>query len=130
MDGSDNSIERYGNHIAEKLYTEEEAVRQAERCLICHIDTIYDPELCVLCGRCSDVCPEECLNFVPIEEVDIPEEQHKAAFKQYGLEGAEGPITVLLKDDTACIRCGLCALRCPTEAMTMEKFNFIENDVS
>ena len=33
-------------------------------------------------------------------------------------------------DDTACIRCGLCAIRCPTEAMTMEKFNFIEKDVS
>jgi len=121
---------RTGITEVEEVYTEEEAVRQAERCLICHIDTIYDPELCVLCGRCSDVCPEECLKFVPIEEVDIPEEQHKAAFKQYGLEGTEGPITVLLKDDTACIRCGLCALRCPTEAMTMEKFNFIENDVS
>ncbi len=27
----------------------------------------------------------------------------------------------------ACIRCGLCAARCPTEAMTMERFNFIES---
>ena len=35
-------------------------------------------------------------------------------------------MTVLLKDDTVCIRCGLCALRCPTEAMTMERFNFVE----
>jgi ferredoxin len=26
----------------------------------------------------------------------------------------------MLKDDEACIRCGLCAIRCPTDAMTME----------
>jgi NADPH-dependent glutamate synthase beta subunit-like oxidoreductase len=121
---------RTGITEVEEVYDEEEARRQAERCLICHIDTIYDPELCVLCGRCSDVCPEKCLMFVPLEEVDIPEEQQKAAFEQYGLVETKVPITVLLKDDTACIRCGLCALRCPTEAMTMEKFNFIEKDVS
>ena len=40
---------------------------------------------------------------------------------------ADGAMTVLLKDDTICIRCGLCATRCPTEAMTMERFNFIES---
>jgi NADPH-dependent glutamate synthase beta subunit-like oxidoreductase len=120
---------RTGITEVEEVYDENEARRQAERCLICHIDTIYDPELCVLCGRCSDVCPEECLKFVPLEEVDIPKEQQSAAFQQYGLEAGEGSITVLLKDDTACIRCGLCALRCPTEAMTMEKFNFIEKEV-
>jgi NADPH-dependent glutamate synthase beta subunit-like oxidoreductase len=121
---------RTGITEVEEVYSEEEALRQAERCLICHIDTIYDPERCVLCGRCSDVCPEKCLMFVPIEEVDIPEEQQKTAFERYGLKETEKPMTVLLKDDTACIRCGLCALRCPTEAMTMEKFNFIEKDVS
>jgi NAD-dependent dihydropyrimidine dehydrogenase PreA subunit len=26
----------------------------------------------------------------------------------------------MLKDDEICIRCGLCAIRCPTDAMTME----------
>lgn len=120
---------RTGITEVEEVYDEEMAREQAERCLVCHIDTIYDPEICVLCGRCSDVCPEKCLKFVPIDEVDIPAEQKKAAFMQYNLKENDGPITVLLKDDTACIRCGLCALRCPTEAMTMEKFNFIEKDI-
>ncbi|HEY0590270.1 MAG TPA: 4Fe-4S binding protein, partial [Thermoanaerobaculia bacterium] len=30
------------------------------------------------------------------------------------------------KDDTRCIRCGLCAIRCPTAAMTMERFTITE----
>jgi len=116
---------RTGIAEVENVYDAQEARRQAERCLVCHIDTIYDPELCVLCGRCSDVCPEKCLKFVPIDQVDMPEEHKKAAFERYDFADGQN-LTVLLKDDTACIRCGLCAVRCPTEAMTMERFNYIE----
>ena len=32
----------------------------------------------------------------------------------------------MVKDDERCIRCGLCAVRCPTDAMTMEKFTITE----
>jgi formate dehydrogenase beta subunit len=117
---------RTGIAEVEHAMTEERARAQAERCLVCHVDTIYDPHRCVLCNRCADVCPEKCLTFVPIEQVDMPAEQRQVAMEQYGHD-AEGPLTVLLKDDTSCIRCGLCALRCPTDAMTMERFNFIES---
>jgi ferredoxin len=55
----------------------------------------------------------------------MPEEQKAAALQQYGHDDSL-PMTVLLKDDTRCIRCGLCARRCPTEAMTMERFNIAE----
>jgi len=116
---------RTGITEVENVFTEEEAVGQAERCLACHIDTIYDPHLCVLCGRCADVCPEKCLKFVPMDQVAIPGDQLEAALTLYGHDPAK-PMTALLKDDTACIRCGLCAIRCPTEAMTMERFNFVE----
>jgi ferredoxin len=32
----------------------------------------------------------------------------------------------MIKDDDRCIRCGLCAIRCPTDAMTMERFRITE----
>ena len=116
---------RTGIAEVEHAMSEEQARRQAERCLVCHVDTIYDPHRCVLCNRCADVCPEKCLKFLPIEQVEMPEDQRRIAMERYGHD-PEGPLTVLLKDDTACIRCGLCALRCPTEAMTMERFSFTE----
>jgi len=129
--GEPNTIaseRRTGITEVEEVFAEDEAKRQAQRCLTCHIDTIYDPARCVLCGRCADVCPEQCLVFVPLDQVDLPEEQRQAALENGGHDGAE-PLTALLKDDTDCIRCGLCAQRCPTEAMTMERFDFKETAV-
>jgi ferredoxin len=35
---------------------------------------------------------------------------------------ASGAGTVLIKDETICIRCGLCAERCPAGTITMEQF--------
>lgn len=118
---------RTGITEVESVMTEEDARAQAERCLSCHVDTIYDPLRCVLCNRCADVCPEKCLTFVPIDRVDMPDDQRVAALEACQHK-PDRPLTVLLKDDTVCIRCGLCALRCPTEAMTMERFNFIETE--
>jgi len=117
---------RTGITEVEGVMTEDQARAQAERCLSCHVDTIYDPHRCVLCNRCADVCPEKCLSFIPIERVEMPAEQLEEAIASYGHD-CDRPMTVLLKDDTICIRCGLCAARCPTEAMTMERFNFIES---
>jgi NAD-dependent dihydropyrimidine dehydrogenase PreA subunit len=36
------------------------------------------------------------------------------------------PRSVFLYDEAKCIRCGLCAIRCPTSAITMERFQFEE----
>lgn len=103
---------RSGISEVEEAYTEDQARRQAERCLACHIQTVYDAEKCVLCNRCVDVCPTHCLKLVPIEEVELPAGVVPQANGQL--------MSVMLKDDEACIRCGLCAIRCPTDAMTME----------
>jgi NADPH-dependent glutamate synthase beta subunit-like oxidoreductase len=110
---------RTGISEVEEAYDEEEARRQAERCLSCHLQTIYDPQKCVLCNRCVDICPENCLKLVPLDEIDLAPEQAAAAEKVAGVD-AGVTASAMIKDDDVCIRCGLCAIRCPTDAMTME----------
>jgi ferredoxin len=119
---------RTGISEVETGYNEEEAKEQAIRCLYCHIQTIYDPEKCVLCNRCVDICPEYCLKLVPLEELDLDPEAKKKILECSGLEIGQ-PLSAMLKDDEKCIRCGLCAIRCPTDAMTMEVFHYEEREV-
>jgi NAD-dependent dihydropyrimidine dehydrogenase PreA subunit len=115
---------RTGIAEVETGYDKTAAFEQAARCLVCHVQTIYDPEKCVLCNRCVDVCPEFCLAFVPLSEVDLGSDAVQAATTP--VPDGSLPLTALLKDDERCIRCGLCAIRCPTGAMTMERFSITE----
>ncbi|MGE5832966.1 MAG: FAD-dependent oxidoreductase [Acidobacteriota bacterium] len=115
---------RTGIAEVETGYDSAAAFRQAARCLVCHVQTIYDPEKCVLCNRCVDVCPEYCLAFVPIDDVDLGDADRDAVLGR--AKSGDLPLTALLKDDDRCIRCGLCAIRCPTGAMTMERFSITE----
>lgn len=119
---------RTGISEVETGYSDEEARLQAERCLRCHIQTIYDIDKCVLCNRCVDVCPEYCLKLVPAEDLDIePKQVLQNAEFAASLSGSES-LSAMIKDDEKCIRCGLCAIRCPTGAMTMEVFHYAEQD--
>ena len=83
----------------------------------------------MLCNRCVDVCPEYCLAIVPFEELDLPAAETRrargSARRPNGL-----PLAAMIKDDDRCIRCGLCAVRCPTDAMTMERFTITERYAS
>ena len=120
---------RTGISEVESGYSEAEAKKQAERCLYCHIQTIYDAEKCVLCNRCVDICPEYCLKLVPLEELDLEPEVRDRIVESEGVS-LTGPLSAMLKDDEKCIRCGLCAIRCPTDAMTMEVFYYEEKEVA
>jgi len=115
---------RTGIAEVETGYDDREALQQAARCLVCHVQTIYDPEKCVLCNRCVDVCPEHCLALVPFEELDFPQSEREALAAR--AEADSLPLAAMIKDDDRCIRCGLCAIRCPTDAMTMERFQVTE----
>jgi NADPH-dependent glutamate synthase beta subunit-like oxidoreductase/NAD-dependent dihydropyrimidine dehydrogenase PreA subunit len=115
---------RTGIAEVETGYGEAEAIRQAARCLLCHVQTIYDPERCVLCNRCVDICPEHCLAIVPLSALDLDPATRQTLVERAG--GPDLPLSAMVKDDERCIRCGLCAIRCPTDAMTMETFTITE----
>jgi formate dehydrogenase beta subunit len=120
---------RTGISEVEIGYSEEEAKKQAERCLYCHIQTIYDAEKCVLCNRCVDVCPENCLQLVPLETLDLSEETKGKLTTHYTIDPF-APASAMIKDEEKCIRCGLCAIRCPTDAMTMEVFYYEQKEAA
>ena len=137
---------RTGVAEVEMGYTEEQARREASRCLQCWINTIFDGNEaegteCILCGGCVDVCPENCLMLVPLSQLKvsdqtkaqlIQEAHHHEGTLQH-LKAGDLPASqgsVMVKDETICIRCGLCAERCPAHTITMEAFEtFDEPDV-
>jgi formate dehydrogenase beta subunit len=135
---------RTGITEIETGFTEEEARREASRCLKCWINTIFDGNEadgteCILCGGCVDVCPENCLTLVPLSQLQVSEEvksrlgaerpYHEGTLQH--LEAGDLPAeegSVMVKDETICIRCGLCAERCPAHTITMEAFEVFDHD--
>ena len=125
-------------------FTEDQARREASRCLQCWINTIFEGNEangteCILCGGCVDVCPENCLQLVPLNQFQFSDEskgrlaaeldsrsqelQHLAPDELSATVGS-----VMVKDETICIRCGLCAERCPVNTITMEAFEVFDRD--
>lgn len=119
------------SHQVESGYDEPAALAEAGRCLDCGINTIFDGEKCILCGGCVDVCPTLCLKLVPLEALAGPEvlDDLLAGWsRSVGVDG-DGAVdaadhSAIIKDETRCIRCANCAHRCPTGAITMERFCF------
>ena len=127
-------------------FTEEQARREASRCLQCWINTIFEGDEekgteCILCGGCVDVCPQNCLQLVPLSQFAFSDETRKQLeatsdsraleflhLSPDGLTTEEG--SVMVKDETICIRCGLCAERCPVKTITMEAFEVFDRDPS
>jgi formate dehydrogenase beta subunit len=125
-------------------FTEEQARREASRCLQCWINTIFEGNEaegteCILCGGCVDVCPQNCLQLVPLSQFAFSDEtrqQLAATSDSRALEflhlSPDALVTeegsVMVKDETICIRCGLCAERCPVKTITMEAFEVFDRD--
>jgi NADPH-dependent glutamate synthase beta subunit-like oxidoreductase len=114
---------RIGVTSVEVGYDEQAAKEQAGRCLICTINPVFDGDLCILCNGCVDVCPTDCLKLVPVEALSA-ESSVTAWIDQTTSSWASA--SAMLFDPTRCIRCGLCAARCPTDAVKMESFHFSE----
>lgn len=121
-------------NMVENNYTYEEAHQQSTRCLQCHVSPVFDGTLCIKCNGCVDVCPCNCLKQIPISKLnlDLGEgNMRKAVDNFYGVDSANMTDeelntmgTAMLKDEDLCIRCGLCAEKCPTQAVTMDAMDY------
>lgn len=111
--------------IVEQGFTKEMAQEQGGRCLNCAVNTIFNGDRCILCGGCADVCPEYCLRLVSLESIKGDETLSSLYRNRYGSDPM-GTGSAIIKDEDRCIRCGLCARRCPVDAITMELFTFKE----
>ncbi|HHT9118957.1 MAG TPA: FAD-dependent oxidoreductase [Candidatus Hypogeohydataceae bacterium YC41] len=75
-------------------FPEEQAVKEARRCLNCAAGAVVDPELCAACLTCVRVCP-----------YDIP---------QIPLGGRTAEI------GPDCQSCGVCVVECPANAISLK----------
>jgi formate dehydrogenase (NADP+) beta subunit len=102
------------------------ALKEAERCLNCDVQTVFTDKLCIECDACVDICPMDCITFTPDgEEADLRGRLKAPATNADQALFVSGPLKthrVLVKDEDVCLHCGLCAERCPTGAWDMQKF--------
>jgi len=114
---------RTGFREVEEGYSEVQARTEGSRCLWCNVETVFDSERCILCSGCVEICPEACLALVPASRLRATPEL-TALGEALGAGPSAGAI---VKDEDRCIRCGLCAERCPTGAITMEALELDES---
>ena len=99
---------------------------EAERCLNCDVQTVFNAPLCIECDACVDICPMDCITFTGNgEESDLRQRLSapaKNAAQDIYVSGALKTGRIMAKDEDVCLHCGLCAERCPTGAWDMQKF--------
>ena len=123
---------RVGIAEVELGFDEEQGRAEGNRCLKCQVNTIFDGSKCILCAGCVDVCPENCLRLVDLTQVSGDDRYDALIRNRYGVGPSElkpRQAGAILKNEEKCIRCGLCADRCPTGAITMEALERHEREV-
>ncbi len=107
-------------------FTLEQALGEARRCLNCDVQTVFSAPACIECDACVDICPIDCISFVP----NAAEDELRRSLNAPAVN-LDQPILVsepvkslrvMVKDEDLCLHCGLCADRCPTGAWDMQKF--------
>jgi formate hydrogenlyase subunit 6/NADH:ubiquinone oxidoreductase subunit I len=71
---------------------------------------MLDPEPCILCRACEDVCPWNCIYMLDPGIVKDPGEASVAP-------EVEGSYAIFVVDDNACTRCSVCVERCPSDCL-------------
>jgi NAD-dependent dihydropyrimidine dehydrogenase PreA subunit len=74
-----------------------------------------------------DVCPTLCLKLVTLDQLLGDAALDAAILNTLGSGTDLAEHSAILKDEDRCIRCALCAMRCPTDAITMERVTFCKS---
>ncbi len=102
------------------------AFKEAERCLNCDVQTVFNRDTCIECDACVDICPMDCITFTANgDEADLRTRLKAPALnlaQDLYVSGELKTGRVMVKDEDVCLHCGLCAERCPTGAWDMQKF--------
>jgi NADPH-dependent glutamate synthase beta subunit-like oxidoreductase len=101
---------------------------EAQRCLNCDIETVFETKLCIECDACVDICPMDCITFTPnAPEAELRQELTAPApnaTQDIYISEVLKTGRIMAKDEDVCLHCGLCAERCPTGAWDMKKFYY------
>ena len=105
------------------------ALKEAERCLNCDVQTVFTAPACIECDACVDICPMDCITFTANgEEAELRTRLSAPATNLEQDLYVSSPVKtgrVMVKDEDVCLHCGLCAERCPTGAWDMQKYLFL-----
>jgi NADPH-dependent glutamate synthase beta subunit-like oxidoreductase len=99
---------------------------EAQRCLNCDAETVFETKLCIECDACVDICPTDCITFT--HNAPEAELRHHLtapatnATQDLYISDVLKTGRIMAKDEDVCLHCGLCAERCPTGAWDMKKF--------
>ncbi|MGK0257642.1 MAG: formate dehydrogenase beta subunit, partial [Candidatus Azotimanducaceae bacterium] len=98
---------------------------EAQRCLNCDVQTVFEENLCIECDACVDICPMDCISFIdnsPEETLRTNLMAPATNIEQDLYISTDLPTgRVMVKDEDVCLHCGLCAERCPTNAWDMQR---------
>ena len=71
---------------------------------------MLDPDNCILCRACEDVCPWNCIYMLSTGIVE-------GATEDVVEDEVDNATAIFVVDDNACTRCSVCVDRCPTDTL-------------
>jgi formate dehydrogenase (NADP+) beta subunit len=100
--------------------------KEAQRCLNCDVQTVFNTGRCIECDACTDICPTSCITFTHNGTEEELRSRLNAPAENLSQDLYVSDILptgrVMIKDEDVCLHCGLCAERCPTAAWDMQKY--------
>jgi len=86
---------------------------------------IWDPDICIDCGKCAITCPHSAIRIKIFDESELtgaPEGFQSKEYKARGLDGHKLTVQVAPED---CTGCGVCVDVCPARSKTEVKHKSI-----